>query len=401
MSSSTSIIIHDFRCHQDLTNEHFDFLKLKCIQWNIERGYKLDSIINLLKQYDADIICLQELDIGCDRSDNRNCAYEIAKALSMKCAFNAEFEELASPLRSPESQGGGLHGNAILSKYDFQPYIVAHQHHPYNWERDGHLLLEPRIGERAILACSINIPGMKLPILCYCLHLEVFCGIFGRIKQFSDVLADSRKRFIQDGLQYQIIAGDLNTMAHGIARLSPKYCCDMLRFFSIGYSESAWWKYHIFDVLDISCDSPSCPNPRLERYCPLHLTEGELVQLKNNYFIEPFDDENDMTLHNYKGLYAGKLDWLLLRGFKVLHTGLDNHEYVSSDHKLLYSIVEPITIDDSQDPNTDVGKIAYEVFSHKEAIRLKSVRVTRVNRVALALAAMCVACIFYTSPSIV
>lgn len=29
-----------------------------------------------------------------------------------------EFEELHSPLREPSSQGGGVHGNAILSKFD-------------------------------------------------------------------------------------------------------------------------------------------------------------------------------------------------------------------------------------------------------------------------------------------
>lgn len=42
---------------------------LKLLQWNIERGYKLPGIVEELKQIDADIISLQEVDVGCDRSD--------------------------------------------------------------------------------------------------------------------------------------------------------------------------------------------------------------------------------------------------------------------------------------------------------------------------------------------
>ena len=34
---------------------------IKCIQWNIERGYRLDAVISTLKSYQADIICLQAL----------------------------------------------------------------------------------------------------------------------------------------------------------------------------------------------------------------------------------------------------------------------------------------------------------------------------------------------------
>jgi hypothetical protein len=41
--------------------------KLKMLQWNIERGYELPSIIEILRHVDADILALQELDIGCAR----------------------------------------------------------------------------------------------------------------------------------------------------------------------------------------------------------------------------------------------------------------------------------------------------------------------------------------------
>lgn len=122
------LITFDFRIN---SNENSSFQKynnyevpnLKVLQWNIERGYKLDDILVILKSHNADIICLQELDISCERSNNRNCVLEIAKYLSMKIAFVVEFEEIKSNCRTKALQGGGFHGNAILSKYDFNPYV--------------------------------------------------------------------------------------------------------------------------------------------------------------------------------------------------------------------------------------------------------------------------------------
>lgn len=45
---------------------------LRVVQWNIERGYELDAVKTTLAELDADILLLQEIDVGCDRSDNRD-----------------------------------------------------------------------------------------------------------------------------------------------------------------------------------------------------------------------------------------------------------------------------------------------------------------------------------------
>lgn len=42
---------------------------VKLLQWNIERGYQLPGIIEELRKIDADVISLQEVDVGCERSD--------------------------------------------------------------------------------------------------------------------------------------------------------------------------------------------------------------------------------------------------------------------------------------------------------------------------------------------
>lgn len=40
------------------------------LQWNIERGYKLEEIVRELRGINADVIALQEVDIGCERSSS-------------------------------------------------------------------------------------------------------------------------------------------------------------------------------------------------------------------------------------------------------------------------------------------------------------------------------------------
>lgn len=318
---------------------------LKCVQWNIERGYKLDRIIECLKSHHADIICLQELDIGCARSGGRDCALEIAKALEMRCAFFTEFEELHSKVRKPHVQGGGVHGNAILSRFDFMARLVDHTHHPIDWERDGERIGEPRRGRRAILAAEIQVPGMKRPVLCYSLHLEVFCGIFGRLKQMADVFADSR--LSAPDHPWQLIFGDLNTMAHGIARLCTFYCRDSMRLGSIGYSEAAWWHENILSCTDATT------NDKIRRHAYLRDDADRLV---NPFFVDPFSLTKDTTLQGYHGLFKGKLDWTLLRGWRILAKGMDNHHYKWSDHKLLYVVVRPVEVGDGE----DAGKVAYQ-----------------------------------------
>ncbi|EIE25249.1 hypothetical protein COCSUDRAFT_40556 [Coccomyxa subellipsoidea C-169] len=91
---------------------------IRLVQWNIERGYELHKIIEELKQLDADAIALQEIDIGCERSGRVDTGVAIAEALQLNYVFLCEFEELHSELRDARSQGGGVHGNGILSKFN-------------------------------------------------------------------------------------------------------------------------------------------------------------------------------------------------------------------------------------------------------------------------------------------
>jgi len=237
------LLFHDFR---NLATEKELNLKkttVRITQWNIERGYQLNKIIQILKELDPDIIALQEVDISCERTECKDIGIIIARELCMNYVFVCEFQEIYSDMRKKEYQGGGVHGNAILTKYNIKKAReLDHQYQPFNWERDGHLKGEPRIGKRYTIVTDIETPlGL---VSCYGAHFEVFCGMLGRVCQLSEILADARRHALDPTHHktHQVIVGDLNTMAHSIARFSPKYCNDHMRWKTVGQTESAWFE---------------------------------------------------------------------------------------------------------------------------------------------------------------
>jgi len=120
---------------------------LRLVTWNIERGYQLPGIVDELRRLDADVIALQEVDIGCERSGFADCSQAIASALGLSCAFVAEFAELHSPLRSAATQGGGVHGQALLSRYALRDCrALVHSCQPVDWAAEGEARREPRLG---------------------------------------------------------------------------------------------------------------------------------------------------------------------------------------------------------------------------------------------------------------
>jgi hypothetical protein len=141
-------------------------------------------------------------------------------------------------------------------------------------------------------------------------------------------------------------------MAHGIARLSRHYCCDHLRWTSFGYSEAEWWENNLFSTVS------NAEQPRNNEVISNLLPKDVAKHLTNPYFFDPFSVNADFTLESYGGWYRGKLDWTLLRGFRVISRHLDNNDFAASDHKLLVVVVAPIVVPKGQDP----GEQAHHEF---------------------------------------
>jgi len=356
-----TVVVRDFR--NGFAPE--GMASLKVVQWNIERGYKLESIARELRELKADVIALQEVDWGCERTGSVDVGGRLGKMLGYNYIFLCEFEELQSDIRSESTQGGGVHGNAILTRFDLahDPRIIRHRHQPVNWERPAHPLakLEPRRGERVSLAVDLVVPwdvdkkeqGTGL-LTVYCCHLEVFCGATHRVAQFSEIFADARRVICEDdsgrgGGNYDVarrmmILGDLNSMGNGIARLSPSYCKDLTRWLNFGWSEAEWWHHNVFSVRDDGKDPAPPANMRLKRW---GLDHQVCVDAVNPNFYDPYLPGHDVTLDNPRyalgpiRLMTGKLDWLLLRGLAAFEYGTGNDKYSASDHKLLVAEVRP------------------------------------------------------------
>lgn len=189
---------------------------------------------------------------------------------------------------------------------------------------------------RITLVADIHSPGYNT--LCYSAHLEVFCGLTGRVAQFSELLSHSNQSTVK--FPYQLLFGDLNTMAHSIARLSPKFCRDQFRWQSLGYCESEWlWNYVLSWHVN---DGPV--NLKLASVLPSSVpNEQILTAARNPGLFDPWDPVEDITLDNpsYYGFYTAKLDWTLLRGFKVISKFKGNTQYSASDHLYLSLKLEP------------------------------------------------------------
>src|SRR5215470_7595978 len=104
---------------------------LRVVQWNIEYGTQLTGIIHLFNNHPvlrfADLILLNEVDLGMSRSANVNVAAELGRALSAHAIYAVEYLELGAS--RPAGQAGqntaALHGNAILTRHPFRnPEIV-------------------------------------------------------------------------------------------------------------------------------------------------------------------------------------------------------------------------------------------------------------------------------------
>jgi endonuclease/exonuclease/phosphatase family metal-dependent hydrolase len=196
----------------------------------------------------ADIIVLNEVDLGMKRSGYRNVAEELAELLGMNYAFGVQFVEL-SPIyvgnrlqpaddaerelievfRVDPERYKGLHGIAILSRFPLENVrLIPFKHQPYDWYRQEkrgpsmvekgkrgvartvfreETLREVRRGGRATLLADVvddRLPMGRATVVAT--HLENRTKPKERLRQFNELLATIRK--IENPV---ILAGDLNT----------------------------------------------------------------------------------------------------------------------------------------------------------------------------------------------
>lgn len=182
---------------------------IRVVDWNIDRGLQLRSIIDFLGDANADIFILQEVDINARRTHRLNVAQEIARKLRLNYVFGREFVELTQGSNTSPA----YHGQATLSRWKISnPRLICFRQQSNFWKPRWYLpTLEPfqeRLGGRIALVSEINISGVS--IVCYNLHLESRANDELRLAQLDEVLKDARA---YNSPHLTVIAGDLNLNA--------------------------------------------------------------------------------------------------------------------------------------------------------------------------------------------
>jgi len=114
---------------------------LGVMNWNINRGLKLQGIVEFLADANADLILLQEVDLNVRRTHRLNIAREIAKALKMNYVLAREFQQLTQG----SAASPAFHGQATLSPWPLlNSRIIRFERQSHFWNPHWFLPPAPR-----------------------------------------------------------------------------------------------------------------------------------------------------------------------------------------------------------------------------------------------------------------
>lgn len=179
---------------------------IRVVDWNINRGLRLDGILKFLSAARADLILLQECDLNARRTHRVNIAQEIARSLQMNYAFGREFHELSQGSKDSPA----YHGQATLSRWPISKVRILRFTKQSGFWRPRWFLpdiepLQERTGGRMALVAEVNVGGRSLAT--YNLHLES--------RGDDSLRCDQLKECMIDAIRYApsmpiIVAGDFN-----------------------------------------------------------------------------------------------------------------------------------------------------------------------------------------------
>ena len=228
---------------------------MRAAAWNIERGsefelirlalagagdFEGDTVREQLRVLAAaDVLILNEVDLGMGRTGYRDVTRELAAALRMNYAFGVEFVEVDGLGVDPERYRG-VQGNAILSRYPIRGARIVRLIPCYDWygkEKEAIAELEKgrraaastlflerisrevRHGGRMVLIADIEVPESPTRVVTVVApHLESRSAPECRRRQMEEVL-----QAIKDVRNPVILGGDLNTSGTDAAPMSIRH----------------------------------------------------------------------------------------------------------------------------------------------------------------------------------
>ena len=187
-----------------------DPARLAVVHWNVEHGNRFEAIAAALTTHadlrEADLVLLNEADVGMARSGNRDVAADLGRALGFHTAWAPLFLETTSGRDDDPASAGGreneeaLFGLGMLSRFPIGAARVIELPSPQALTFDG----QGMYGRYIALAAAIERPGA--PFVAVTTHLDVHRTRAHRADQMRALMESLRaeRRPI-------VLAGDFNT----------------------------------------------------------------------------------------------------------------------------------------------------------------------------------------------
>ncbi len=184
--------------------------RLKAAHWNIEHGNRYERVEHALREHedlrDADVIFLNEVDLGMARAGNRDVAADLARALGRHVAWAPLFLETTrgrdddSHMAAGRPNAEALFGLGLLSRWPIGDVRTVELPSPEVYQFE----VERMMGRHVALIARIERPGA--PFVAVTAHLEVHRTRAHRAVQVRTMLD------ALDGESLPVlIAGDFNS----------------------------------------------------------------------------------------------------------------------------------------------------------------------------------------------
>jgi endonuclease/exonuclease/phosphatase family metal-dependent hydrolase len=311
--------------------------RVKLVQWNIEHGNWYEQVERAFRERpelaDADVVTLDEVDLGCARAGNRDVARDLATALGMHMAWAPLFlETTVGRDDDPRMAAGreneeGLFGIAILSRWPIGETRLVELPSPRLLQFE----LERMVGRHAALIAEILRPGA--PFVAVAAHLEVHRTREHRAEQVRQVV-----RALANETRPVVLAGDFNTHTfdRGLWHSALQGASALLlmpgpalrwRLLHPDRGRAHEW---LFDVLRSAGFEWE---PFIDHDPTLQLRDERLEELHALPWLVRVPARHVLNWAIHRG--ALRLDWICGRGWKggsgrTVH-GLDGHD-LASDH---------------------------------------------------------------------
>ncbi len=289
--------------NESLTADNIqDYNELKILTWNIERGANPEVLTAYINEVEPDVVCLQEVDWGNQRTKNVDVLNQLACSTSMLGLFGVEFFEIQTPYRPTTLAGGGVQGNAILTRILPKKYFRIELPVAFDWvnapeSKKRIVRREKRLGARFAMCVEFDYFGRSI-LICSTHFEDKDGGVEGRFAQFKS-LAETIRRIATDGA-VSIIAGDFNSLENWITSVtrSDQKSTSLRKPWYI--SECRWWKEYL---------------------------------LPETGYIDPFSCKN--WSYERSMIYREKLDWIAVCNCKVVNQGVG--DFNTSDHRPIWT----------------------------------------------------------------